>query len=177
MISNSSPLIVFGKIGKLDLRFKVYKKIEIAPAVFFEVVEQGGKINAPESFLIKEFAEKGLIEQKKLAPEWKKKALFFEKIYSQIDRGEAETIALAMQENQKTLLMDEKIAREIAIINGIQPHGSLKVLLLSFKSKIITEKELREIMLEITSTKFRLSAEVINRFWILFEELKAKKQI
>lgn len=175
MISNSSPLIVFGKIGKMDLLFKVYEKIEIAPAVYFEVVEQGAKINAPESFLIKEFVEQGLVIQKKLDLKWKKQAIFFEKIYSQIDCGEAETIALAMQENQKTLLMDEKIAREIAILNGIQPYGSLKALLLAFKNKIITERELRETMLDITSTKFRLSAEVINKFWILFEKLKKKK--
>ncbi len=62
---------------------------------------------------------------------------------------------------------------------SITRKKSLKKSLLAWydllKNKIIAEKELREIMLEITSTKFRLSAEVINKFWLLFEKLKTKK--
>ena len=75
MISNSSPLIIFGKINRLDLLFKVYKKIEIVPAVFEEVVVQGEKINAPEALLINNFAEKKLITIKALDLHWQKKSV------------------------------------------------------------------------------------------------------
>lgn len=175
MIINSSPLIIFGKLNKLELLERVLKKLIIAEAVYKEVVENGIKINAPEALLIEDYIEKGKIEIKKLDRRWQKKALFLEKIYTQLDYGEAETIALALQEKEGAVLIDERIARKIAKLQGLESWGSLKILLIAFKKNIITEEEVREIITEMTSTKFRLSAEVVNKFWIFFDKLKKKK--
>lgn len=174
MIVNASPIIIFGKLNKLDILKKVFKKITIAKAVYDEVVENGIKINAPESLIVKDYIEKGYIDVKKLGKKWQEKANFFLKIYNQLDQGETETLALALQEKE-TVLIDERIARKIAKIHGIKARGSLWVLLEAFKQDIITEDQLKELMVEITSTKFRLSAEIINKFWFLFDKLKKNK--
>ena len=50
--------------------------------------------------------------------------------------------------------------------------GSLGVLLITFKKKLISEQETRFIVQEMVEKNFRVSAEVINKFWILFNELK-----
>ena len=120
-------------------------------------------------------AENNFIVIRDLNPTWQKKAVFFGKVYKQLDLGEAQTIALALQERQKTLLVDEKLARETAILYGLKPQGSLKALLLAFKNKFVYEDELRRLVFEMTSTKFRLSADVINKFWIMFEKMKKNR--
>ena len=125
--------------------------------------------------LVKDFVEKGFITVKKLEDKWKKKAGFLTKIYSQLDMGEAETIALALQENEKMLLIDEIAARKVAVLHSLVPKGSLRILLLAFKKKILSEKEINFLLAEMTSNKFRISAEILNKFWILFDKLKEKK--
>jgi len=172
MIVNSSPLIIFGKLNRLNLLREVLEEIVIADEVYKEVVENGIKIDAPEAFIIKDYVEGGEIKVKKLNKEWQKKADFLKKVYKQLDHGEAETIALALQEKEKIVFIDEKIARKIAKLHGLKVKGSLGILLLAFKNKLITEKELKEIVSGMTSNKFRLSGEVINKFWILFDKIK-----
>ncbi len=172
MISNSSPLIIFGRLNKLDLLLKVVKELEIAKAVYNEVVESGIIINAPESNLIKEYINNGKIKIKELNKTGEEKFTLLKKVYNQLDEGECETIALALQENKNEVLIDERLARKAAQFHGLKPCGSLRVLLIAYKKKIITEKEIKEIVTEMTSTKFRLSSEVINKFWMLFEAMK-----
>lgn len=175
MIANASPLIIFGKINRLDVLHKSFAEIVIAQAVYDEVVINGLKINAPDAALVKNCVENGLIKIKKLDDAWRKKAIFLEKAYTQLDYGEAETISLALQEKEKIVLIDEKIAREIAKLHGLQPKGSLYVLLSAFKSNIIKENEMRGIIKEMTSKNFRISAEISNKFWELFDNLKKKR--
>lgn len=176
MIINASPLIIFGRLNKLELLKKVFGELVVSQAVYQEVVEGGIKINAPEALLIKEYIERGEIKVKRLDAKWQKRADFLQKVYTQLDIGEAQTIALALQEKEKAVLIDERIARKVAKLEGLMPQGSLRVLLVAFKKSIITEEELRQTLTEMTSTKFRLSAEVINKFWMLFEKLKKSKR-
>lgn len=172
MIINSSPLIIFGKLNKLELLSRVFNSIEISERVYDEAVEKGMKINASEAFLIKEYIKKEKIKIKKLNKIWKNKAKFFGKIYAQLDEGEAETISLALQEKEKPIIMDEKIARKVAELNGLSPIGSLGVLLIAFRKKIINEKEIKEIVRNISLSDFRLGVDVLEEFWTLFDRLK-----
>lgn len=70
------------------------------------------------------------------------------------------------------MLIDDETAKKIAKLHEIKSIGSLKVLLLSFKSKFLTEDEVKKMLLEMIGKNFRVNSEVINRFWILFEKLK-----
>ena len=175
MIINASPLIIFSKVNRLDLLNKIFGNLVIAQAVYEEVVEKGVRISAPDALLVKAYIESGFIKIKKLDVEGQRKAVLLKKVYRQLDLGESETIALALQEKEKNLLIDERIAREIAKIHNLKPYGSLRVLLLAFKDKLITEDEVIYLLQEMTTAKFRLSAEVINQFWMLFNKLKNKK--
>jgi len=172
MIINASPLIIFGKIQRIDILKRVYGKIKIAQSVYNEVVEKGLSKNAPDALLIKEHIQNKEIDVYNLKEESLKKAELIEKIHPQIDKGEAETIALAIQENEKPVLIDEKKAREAAKLNGLKPEGSLKTLIKAYQKNIITKDETMEILKQITSTKFRISAEVITHFIALLDKIK-----
>ena len=171
MISNSTPLIIFSKLNKLDLLLKIFKTLIIPNAVYVEVVENGMKNNFPDSFLIKDLIDKKQIIIKNLDQKWQNKSEFLRKTY-QLGKGEAEAIALALQEKENYLLIDDETAKKIAKLHEIKSIGSLKVLLLSFKSKFLIEDEVKKMLMEMIGKNFRVNSEVINRFWILFEKLK-----
>lgn len=175
MISNSSPLILFGKLNKLDLLKKTLGQIEITKSVYEEVVEKGMAAKKPESFIIKEWVEKGFILVRELNAAEQKKSYFLRKAYSKLDAGEVGTIALAMQKNEKNILIDEKAARKIAELYGILPIGTLGVLLLAYKKDIVNESMLKEIVNKLILSDFRVGAEVINDFWEMLSSLKSKK--
>ena len=172
MIVNATPLIVFGKIDKLDLLEKVVGRIVICPEVYTEVVQKGMEVNAPDAYLVRDFVDVGRIEVKELNQKGKK---FYEKIkgiYKQLDHGEAATIALVLQEGEKEVLIDENIGRKIARLNGIKPRGSLRVLILGYQNGLLNEEQVRKTLRSMMHANFRVSAEVIAQFWELFEHIK-----
>ncbi len=62
MIIDASPLIIFGKINKLNLLKKIYKNIKITNSVYDEVVLKGMKKNIRDAFIIREHVDKKDIE-------------------------------------------------------------------------------------------------------------------
>src|SRR4030043_1414937 len=165
MIINSSPLIIFGKLDKLNILKEVLGELTIAKSVYNEVVEKGKIKNAPEAFIIEEAISNKMIKVIELDEPSKKKAISFINFYKSLDYGEAETIALALQEKQSEVLIDEKAARKVASLYNLKPQGSLRVLLLVFIKKIINEEEIKKIVTEMTKEKFRIGADVLSEFW------------
>jgi hypothetical protein len=172
MIINSSPLIIFGKLNKIELLKEVLGNLDISEAVYKEVVEKGKLKNSSESFVIEEAIKNRIIEIKKLSKDYEKKAISFLNFYKSIDYGEAETIALALQEGNKELLIDEKAARKVASLYNLKPRGSLRVLLLAFKKKLINKEEIKKIVTEMTKEKFRLGADVLSEFFSILDKIK-----
>ena len=173
MIVNSSPLIILSKLNKLDL-LKVFNKVEITQSVYEEVVIAGIKKNDSGAFLIKEAIDKKEIKIKKLNRKFEEKAQFLRKINKQLHYGEAETIALALQEKQKEVLIDEKLARSIAELQGLKVRGSLRVLLLAFEKNLITKTEIKKLLSDMILSDFRISADILDEFWTLFARMKKK---
>jgi uncharacterized protein len=175
MITNSSPLIIFGKLNRLELLEKVFGQIEIAESVFDECVKKGKESNKGEVFLIDEHIQKGMIKIKKLNDLAQKKSSFLRESYPKLDKGESDTIALALQKKEKNVLIDEKIARKIALLYGVYPIGVLGVLLLSYKKNLIDENEINQIIEKLVLEGFRVGAEVIDQFWKMLDILKEEK--
>ena len=170
MISNSSPLIIFGKLNNIEILLKICASIEISNSVFEEVVVRGSEIQAKDALIIKDFVDNNRITVKKLSKEFQKKAKKIEEIYT-IDIGEAETIALALQLKQKEIIIDEIAAREAAKSIGLKPIGSLRVLLLAYKENLISKERIKKIIEEMVNSKYRFSPQVLIEFWKLFEKV------
>ncbi len=174
MIVNASPLILFGKIQKINILNQLYGIIYITQSVYDEVVKKGLSKNASDALIVEEHIKKEDIKIKKLTNEGIEKSSFLQGINPQINKGEADTIALALQEKEKVFVIDEKKAREVAKLQGLKPKGSLRVILEAYQKNILNEKEIKEILTQMTATKFRVSAEIINMFWQAFDKLKEK---
>ncbi len=176
MISNSSPLIILSKINKLDLLEKIFRKIIISPSVFEEVIEKGKKKNSPDSYKIEEYFKKGVIKLKNLSEDYKKKANFLFNSNKYLHYGETETICLALQEGSKDILINERFARKIASMYNLNTIGTLGILLIGFKKRILNKEEISDIINKISLTNFRISRDLIEDFWKLINELKKEKQ-
>lgn len=119
-VSNSSVLIALSSIGQLALlRQRFPEGILIPPAVYEEVVSTGQNRAGA-----REVAAAAWIARHPLAD-----SRLFSFLQSELDHGEAEAIALAIQENTGVVLLDEKDARRAAQRLGLQTLGTVGVLL------------------------------------------------
>ncbi|MCK4761503.1 MAG: DUF3368 domain-containing protein [Candidatus Aminicenantes bacterium] len=121
VISNSSPIINLAIIGRLYLVGKFWNKIYIPEAVWQEVVIDGG-----DKGEVDEIRKAGWIIVEKV----KDKNLILA-LEQDLDKGEAEAIALAIEKNADIILIDETDAREVVDIYGINKTGVLGILILA----------------------------------------------
>ena len=121
-VSNSSPLIHLAAIGSLGLLRDLFDEIWIPPAVWREVVEEGrGRPGAAE---VEQAAEQGWLRVLSLRDEELAKSL-----KRALDDGEAEAIALAVQEKPEVVLLDESEARKAAEVHGLTRTGVIGLLI------------------------------------------------
>lgn len=139
IVSDTSCLILFYKIGELDLLKKLFGKIHITDTVF------------------KEFDQS--------VPDWieivQPKTAVYKGISSYLDPGEATSIALASEYKQSLLIIDEIKGRKSAKEMGIPVTGSLGVLVTAKKKGHVSA--VKPIIERIQKTNFRISEELIKR--------------
>jgi predicted nucleic acid-binding protein len=126
-VSNSSPLILYAKIGRLDLLRAVFTEIVIPPAVYQEVVTDGSGL--PGAAEIRAGLRTGWIVSAPLSPSGERERAVA--LRAGLDGGEAEAIALALAAGVSPVLLDDRDARRFARQRGVRVIGSAGVLLLA----------------------------------------------
>jgi predicted nucleic acid-binding protein len=121
VVSNTSPILNLACIGRLDLLRALYGQLLIPPAVFHELV-----LADPDAPGAAEVRSGGWIAQHPVANQTLVAALRLE-----LDAGEAEAIACALELKATLLLMDERRGRQIAQRMGLPVVGLLGALLLA----------------------------------------------
>ncbi len=121
VVSNTSPLINLAASGQLDLLQRLYGTILIPQAVYHEIVVKGsGQAGATEVQTFWWF-ERYQVQDRALV----------KRLEQQLDAGEAEAIALAVEQKADLLLLDERRGRMIARQLGVAVTGLLGVLLVA----------------------------------------------
>jgi predicted nucleic acid-binding protein len=145
IISNSTPLINFSAIRRLDILYWLFGSITIPPAVKNEVFVKGKHYLNTEELRRAAFIE--IIKPKNM--------ISCNLLKADLDDGEAEVITLGLEGNATLLLLDEITARAVAESHHLHFTGSIGCLVEAKKLGIISEiKPLLEAM--------RIEA----RFWI-----------
>ncbi|NOX87073.1 MAG: DUF3368 domain-containing protein [Chlorobi bacterium] len=147
VISDTSTLILFQKIGNIDLINKVYGEIIITPEVAGEFGET--------------------------LPEWIKTKPASDKKYqkileTQIDNGEASIIALAKEFDNALLLLDDLKARKLAAKLNIRITGTLGIIHKAKQMSII--EKVKPLIDKLLQTDFRASNNIIRELLILNDE-------
>lgn len=143
IVSDTSCLILFYKIGEFDLLKNLFGKLHITDTVLKE-------FNKPvpnwiEIVQLKTDVHKGLS--------------------GYLDAGEATSIALASVYDESLLIIDEIKGRKTAKEMGVPVTGSLGVLITAKNKGHL--KAVKPIIEKIQKTNFRISKELIER--VLYE--------
>lgn len=146
IVSDTSCLILFYKIGELELLHKIYGQIVITETVS------------------KEF--------KKPLPDWiqvqNPGTNLHKGLMSILDAGEATSIALASELSDCLLIIDESKGRRVARELGIKITGSFGSLIAAKEKGSI--QLVKPILDKIKQTNFRISDDLVNKILHMVNE-------
>jgi len=118
VVVNTTPIIALSLIGKLDLLRALYGQVVAPPSVEAEVLAGGRDgIGSSELQEASWFRIAALQDPRRAA------------LLADLDRGEAEVLALALELNADLVILDERLARQHAKRLGLRLTGTLGVLL------------------------------------------------
>ena len=137
IISDTSCLIILSKIGELDLLQKLYKTI----VTTLEIAEEFGEElpNWIEILTVKDISKQKILEL-------------------QIDKGESSAIALALENQNSKIILDDDKARKVANKLGLDFTGTIGVIIKAKLDGIIPS--IKPYLQKIKETNFRISPEL-----------------
>jgi predicted nucleic acid-binding protein len=137
-VTNSTCLIGLERIGRLDLLPKVFDTVFAPPTVAAEV-------RSPLTWLTVQPVEN---------------SAFVAALKTQMDEGEAEAIALAVELDNVILILDDKKARRVAQQIGLKVIGTVGMLLRAKNQGVITE--IKPLLTELVQVEFRITYAIIQ---------------
>jgi predicted nucleic acid-binding protein len=149
VVSNASPLIGLAKLDHLELLHSLYNTVIIPPIVAREITTGKGS----DRERLRTFPW--------LSVEPVQNTLALKALQSFLDEGEREVIVLAIEKNANLVLIDERLARIVALRNGLAVTGLIGVLLEAKERKLISA--LRPLIEELQQHGFRLKQTFIDR--------------
>jgi predicted nucleic acid-binding protein len=118
VVVNTTPIIALSLIGELDLLRSLYGQVVVPPSVEAEVLAGG---------------RDGIGSSELQAASWVRVASLQDPrradLLADLDRGEAEVLALALELDADLVIIDERLARLHAKRLGLRLTGTLGVLL------------------------------------------------
>ncbi len=146
--SNTTPFIALSSIGRIDLLPKLFDVIHVSKSVISEC-EAGGKIIVTDL---------SCFDWIKIIDDIKGPML---PVLFELDQGEKQTIALALDSSADLVIIDEKIGRNVAEYLGLKVTGTLGILA---KAKQMNEIEsFRECCQQMMKQGIRYNTELIEK--------------
>lgn len=146
IVSDASCLIILSNVSQLAILQKLFNVIIVTQVVAEEYGQR-----------LPEWVEVQYLEKSD-----------FQYLQTQLDEGEASSIALASKLKESLLIIDERKGRSIAKALQLDITGTLGVLLLAKQKGYITR--LKPLIQEIQKTNFRISEQLIKQTLILAGE-------
>lgn len=149
IVSDSSPLIVLGKIGRIALLKQLFASVYIPEKVYAECYEA----------------------KRSHCPDWinlvtVKDQMAVDALETIVDRGEAEAIILAREMKIRHILMDDKKGVNLAKMMGLDPVRTTTVLGIAYKNGLITD--IRQELLNLREKGYWITDyyvdEILKRF-------------
>ena len=135
VVSNTSPLTNLLAIDRFQLLFEIYDSVTIPEAVVEEITVDKDKPNPKQGQIPKEeLGSLSWLEIRQVDNHDLVRSLTRE-----LDPGESEAIALAVETEAELLLIDERRGRDVARQMGVNPTGLLGVLIEARAREIITK--------------------------------------
>jgi len=119
VVSNTSPLTNLAAIGQFALFHQLYGRLHIAEAVWEELNARGQRWPGRDEVAAADWIERHTVQNQALVTALRR----------DLDRGEAETIALALELSAGLVLLDEREGRHAAQRLELRVAGVVGILL------------------------------------------------
>lgn len=159
IVSNTTPIINFGKQGEMGILRKCFTRIIIPRGVYYEIIE---KKDSPEAVALDKAVEESWIVIEDIEVDSLLKT-------QNIGKGEKEAISLAKKKGMP-LLVDDDFAKSYASVLEVEAHGSFYVLYFAYIKKIIDKNKARDIFEKMIRNGFYVSTELYSKFFELLEK-------
>lgn len=138
VISNTSPISGLAEIGQLDLVRELFGTIIIPDAVRNELTAKGGQHAGSKAVDLEWISTRSVSNQ-----------VMVDVLRGDLDVGEAEVLALAIELSADLVILDERRGRKVAARLGITSIGCVGILLHAKEDGLISEvlpcvKQLRD---------------------------------
>ena len=158
-VADANVLIRLAKAGRLNLLKYQNESIIIPSEVYSEVVEEGNREGYPDAYVVKEAVEKGWIiveadetgEKKRIADDIR-----------EIHRGEAAALVIALR-NNLPILIDESSGRTVEEALGLNPKGTMYIILNALREGNLTRSEARDTIASMVRSGFRIEPSLLER--------------
>jgi len=159
IVSNASPLINMARIQQLDLLRRLYGELTVPEAVWREVVVEGAGQPGAKEIEVASWIRVQPVTNRELV----------QALRQELDAGESEAIALALESGAEFLLMDERLGRETALHMGVRRTGLIGALVEAKRKGLISEvKPLLNALRDVAG--FRVSEALYQR--VLQDEME-----
>jgi uncharacterized protein len=149
IVSDTSPIINLAMIGQLHILPALFGKVVIPEKVFEEITLKGADMPGADEIKKATWVEVKACSNQEL----------IQALSLQVDPGEAEAIALAMELPAQLPLIDERIGRQVAKGFHLPIMGLLGVLRIAKEKNLIPQiKPLLDQMIQLA--RFRISNEL-----------------
>lgn len=155
VVSNSSPLIYLAKIHQIALLQELFGEILVPFSVYTEVITIGKDEGYSDANLVEEAVKDGWLQVSQI----RSKIPILEK-FGELDDGERDAIALAVEKKAELVLIDDAAGRHVAKALHLRVKGTLYVILLALQKNLINPKEAKNELEHLLQARFRLSPEL-----------------
>ena len=158
IVSDTSPLFYLHRVGCLELLRRLYGNIIVPQAVIAELEEgreQGEDVPDIDKYQWIKVQHITVPLHIKLIPD--------------LGKGESEVLSMGLCEEQHLIIIDDKLAREIARLQNLRFTGTAGILLKSKKKKYLTE--IKPVLCQLEQAGFFLRKDLIVNILQLADEM------
>lgn len=161
-VFNSSPIIFLTKLGIIKAASNLFDRIDIPSLVYSEIRRK------PDASAE---AVEDLIKRKRVSVLKAENERFVNALGRRLGKGEAETIALAIETGADLAILDDHAARVEAMRLGLSVKGTLGIIRRLMEIGAFVP-DLEELFINLKAMGFRIRAEL---FWEIFSGIDQKR--
>ena len=148
VIANTSPLFYLHQIGHLEILHALYRRVVIPPAVQAELAAGGKAGFATPDISQAEWIEVRRVRSQELIP-----------AVVDLGPGEAEVLALGLENPGSLLVLDDRLGRRVAHLNSLPDTGTVGVLVKAKQAGHV--KAIRPLIQQLRATGLWLADDLV----------------
>ena len=155
-VLDSSAIIALSQLRYWKYLNQILDEILVPRAVYEEICVKGRGL--PGDAELRRLLNEGLVTVRKI-----RNRVLVDALLDPLALGEAEVLALAIEENADYVVIDDKTARMRARNMGLKVIGTLRILRMIFDANLIDKNEFIRALETLKNIGFRISDKIIER--------------